>query len=75
VTYHRRQHHNHNGHRHWAQRDSSLCAAFLDALALWVLKHHDDPEARIILPTGIVNAAELMAVLRALEKTRSGHHV
>jgi hypothetical protein len=47
-----------------------MCAAFLRALATWVIAHHDDADARTMLPTGSVDAVELAQVLRALEIAR-----
>ena len=52
-----------------------MVCAFLDALVKWAAAHHDDETAHTVLPTGTVNAAELMTVLRALERTRGGRHV
>lgn len=56
--------------RHWAAVDTPMCAAFLRALATWVIAHHDDADARTMLPTGSVDAVELAQVLRALEIAR-----
>jgi hypothetical protein len=60
----------HHWRRHWAQHDSPLCAAFLAALAKWILKHKHDSTAQVMLPTGRVGVEELTAVLRALEIAR-----
>jgi hypothetical protein len=67
---HHRPHQRRRHHRHWAEHDSPLCAAFLVALARWVLKHQNDSEAQVVLPTGPVTCEQLVQVLRALEISR-----
>ena len=47
--------------------ESEMGAAFLEALARRVAKR---PSGIITLPTGIVDAAELAPVIRAIERTR-----
>jgi hypothetical protein len=63
-----------NAHRrrrlHWTNSDSPFCDAFLIALGRWILAHANDPTAQVVLPTGIVDAKELTAVLRGLEVAR-----
>ncbi len=68
-------HHHHRVDRHWTQYDSPMCRAFLDALVRWAAAHHDDETAHTVLPTGTVTAAELVSVLRALERAKGGRHV
>jgi hypothetical protein len=49
---------------------TALADAYFDALVRWAITHHTNIDAHITLPTGRVNAGELLQVLRALEKTR-----
>jgi hypothetical protein len=49
---------------------TTMADAFLVALGKWVLLHHEDDGAVVVLPTGYVTAAELVQVLRGLEKAR-----
>jgi hypothetical protein len=44
-----------------------MTAAFLNALIEWTAQHLRDPQARVVIPTGVVNAEELGRVLRALQ--------
>ena len=53
---------------HWP--DTTMARAFLIALTKWSLTHHDDDDAQVTLPIGVVGAGELRNVLRALEKAR-----
>jgi hypothetical protein len=62
--------HRHHRRRHWAEYDSSLCAAFLRALMRWISAHANDPTAQVVLPTGRVGVEELTNVLRGLERAR-----
>jgi hypothetical protein len=50
--------------------DTSMAHAFLIGLAKWTLTHLNDDDAKVMLPTGLVNAEELIRVLRALESAR-----
>jgi hypothetical protein len=64
-AYHRRQ----NGARaSWP--DTSIARAYLVALLKWAAANHEDADARVVLPVGVVNAHELLNVLRALERAR-----
>jgi hypothetical protein len=54
----------------WSDHDTSMCKAYLAALGRWVLTHHDDTDAKVVLPVGVVSAEELVRVLRALEIAR-----
>ena len=54
----------------WSNHDTSMCRAYLVALARWVIAHHDDADARVVLPVGIVGVEELTKVLRGLEVAR-----
>ena len=60
-------------HCHFERRawpDTQMSRAFLIALGRWLLAHHDDVEARITLPIGVVGGEELTNVLRALERAQ-----
>jgi hypothetical protein len=46
-------------------------AAFLAALARWAARHSDSTKI-ITLPTGPAAAHEVVRVLRAIDRTRSG---
>jgi hypothetical protein len=50
--------------------DTALSHAFLIALAQWAIAHHEAADARITLPVGVVDAVELLKVMRALERAR-----
>jgi hypothetical protein len=54
----------------WHDHNTSMCHAFLRALARWLLAHHGDAKAKVVLPVGVVGAEELVRVLRALEIAR-----
>jgi hypothetical protein len=54
----------------WSYHDTSMCHAYLIALGRWVLTHHNETNAKVVLPAGIVGAEELTKVLRALEIAR-----
>ena len=56
--------------RQWPAIDTPMCAAFLRALAAWIVAHHDDRDATVILPTGRAGVEELARVLRGLERAR-----
>lgn len=64
-----RTHHRQPAER-WSDHDTSMCRAYLAALGRWVMAHHDDVDAKVVLPVGIVGAEELMRVLHALEIAR-----
>lgn len=68
----RRHHHRHQ--QHWSDRDTPMCSAYLAALGRWVVTHHDDADARVVLPVGVVGAEELVRVLQALERSRQELH-
>jgi hypothetical protein len=64
--------HHQNGERaFWP--DTVMARAYLIALLKWAVTHHEDVDARVTLPVGVVNANELLNVLRALEKARQGY--
>jgi hypothetical protein len=50
--------------------DTSIARAYLVALLKWAATNLEDVDARVVLPVGVVNANELLNVLRALEKAR-----
>lgn len=50
--------------------DTMMARAYLIALTKWALTHHENIDARVTLPVGVVGAEELLNVLRALEKAR-----
>jgi hypothetical protein len=50
--------------------NTTMANAYLIALTKWALAHHENLEARVTLPVGVVGAEELLNVLRALEKAR-----
>lgn len=64
----------HHSHRRPSKRalwpDTMMARAFLIALTKWAITHHDNIDAKITLPVGIVGAGEVLKVLRALEKAR-----
>jgi hypothetical protein len=69
--------HRRNGERAlWP--DTSMAHAYLIALLKWAIANHEDASARVTLPVGIVDASELMNVLRALDRaqqqTNYHHH-
>jgi hypothetical protein len=63
-----------HSHRRHSERalwpDTPLASAYLRALTKWAITHHDDTDAQVTLPVGVVGAGDLMKVLRALEKAR-----
>jgi hypothetical protein len=62
--------HRHRRHRERALwPDTSMARAYLIAL-LWAAANHEDVDARVVLPVGVVGADELLNVLHALEKAR-----
>jgi hypothetical protein len=50
--------------------DTSMARAYLIALLKWAATNHEDVDARVVLPVGVVGADELLNVLHALEKAR-----
>ena len=50
---------------------TAMAAVYLDALVRWAIAHHANTGTHITLPTGRVNAGELLQVLRALEAARA----
>jgi hypothetical protein len=54
----------------WSNHKTSICEAYLAALERWVIAHHGDAGAKVVLPVGVVGAEELVRVLRALEISR-----
>jgi hypothetical protein len=50
--------------------DTSMARAYLVALLKWAAANHEDASARVVLPVGVVNANELLNVLRALDRAR-----
>jgi hypothetical protein len=68
----RRHYYRRNGERAWP--DTTMARAFLIALTKWALTHHEDDEAKVTLPIGVVGAEELIRVLRALESVRQEVH-
>jgi hypothetical protein len=65
--------HRRNGERAlWP--DTTMAHAFLISLAKWTLTHLNDDDAKVMLPTGLVNAEELIRVLRAPESARQETH-
>jgi hypothetical protein len=50
--------------------DTQIACAYLTALTKWAQIHHQNLNAKITLPIGVVGVDELMNVLRALEKAR-----
>jgi hypothetical protein len=50
--------------------DTSMARAYLIALLKWAAANHEDAFAKVTLPVDVVDASELMNVLRALEKAR-----
>jgi hypothetical protein len=63
-------HHRRRPAERWPNHDTSMCRAYLIALARWVIAHHGDTGAKVVLPVGVVDAEELMKVLRGLEVAR-----
>jgi hypothetical protein len=62
-----RTHHRHQyGERASSWPDTVMSRAFLVALARWAMAHHNDNNARAVLPIGAVGAKELSRVLRGL---------
>ena len=49
--------------------DTTMAGAFLIALTKWAVVHQNT-DAQVTLPIGVVGAGELLNVLRALEKAR-----
>jgi hypothetical protein len=47
-----------------------MACAYLIALTEWARTHHENLEARVTLPIGVVGAEELLNVLHALERAR-----
>ena len=68
---HRRRHH-HSARALWP--DTTMAHAFLISLTRWALTHHDDFDAKVVLPIGVVSAEELINVLRALERSRQQNY-
>jgi hypothetical protein len=50
-----------------------MIAAFLNALIEWTAQHLRDPQARVVIPTGVVKAEELGRVLRSLKTVTVSH--
>lgn len=65
-----------SNHRQRGQRqsamsyDTPMATAFLAALAGWVARHTNDPEATTMLPVGLASVSEVAAVLRGLHQAR-----
>jgi hypothetical protein len=63
--------HHHRRHReHALWPDTSMARAYLIALLKWAAANHEDIDARVVLPVGVVGADELLNVLRALDRAR-----
>jgi hypothetical protein len=63
--------HHHRRHRERALwPDTSMARAYLIALLKWAAANHEDVDARVVLSVGVVNANELLNVLRALDRAR-----
>jgi hypothetical protein len=55
-----------NNKRRTGWPDTALSAAYLKALPRWCWAHRHDADARVVLPVGSVDVAELAQVLQAL---------
>ena len=66
-----------SAHRHYRRQseralwpNTTMASAYLIAITEWARTHHENLEARVTLPIGVVGAEEVLKVLRALEKAR-----
>jgi hypothetical protein len=57
--------HHHRRHRRALWLDTSMARAYLVALLKWAATNHEDVDAKVVLHVGVVNASELLNVLRA----------